>query len=242
MPPKMKPLRWNDGRASAGNDFARTLRKLARMVNEISGSVENPDDAASAVKSLIEYAKIIEPWANKLASDMVSRMSIRTQKEWIRYSERFGIDLRAAILSSSITSDVRLLQQETIELIQSIPKKAAKRVEDLAMEYYSGAIRAEEFARKVKEGNDISIGRANVIARTETSRAGTILTQARAVQVGSESYIWRTAEDVVVRPSHADMDGKLVYWNTPPTLDGLTGHAGALPNCRCIPMPVINGM
>jgi hypothetical protein len=35
------------------------------------------------------------------------------------------------------------------------------------------------------------------------------------------------------------MNGQVVAWDDPPTLDGLTGHAGALPNCRCIPLPII---
>jgi uncharacterized protein with gpF-like domain len=35
------------------------------------------------------------------------------------------------------------------------------------------------------------------------------------------------------------MEGKFVRWDEPPTLDNLTGHAGALPNCRCRPEPVI---
>jgi uncharacterized protein with gpF-like domain len=35
------------------------------------------------------------------------------------------------------------------------------------------------------------------------------------------------------------MDGQFVKWSEPPTLDGLTGHAGALPNCRCYPEPVV---
>ncbi|EFO4716945.1 phage head morphogenesis protein, partial [Escherichia coli] len=36
-----------------------------------------------------------------------------------------------------------------------------------------------------------------------------------------------------VRHSHREMEGKFVEWGKPPTLDGMTGHAGELPNCRC---------
>jgi len=72
-----------------------------------------------------------------------------------------------------------------------------------------------------------------MIARTEIGRASTALTQARSLALGSTGYIWRTAEDGDVRHSHAEMEGKFVSWDRPPTLDGLTGHAGALPNCRC---------
>jgi hypothetical protein len=29
------------------------------------------------------------------------------------------------------------------------------------------------------------------------------------------------------------MKDKFVRWDNPPTLDGMTGHAGCLPNCKC---------
>jgi uncharacterized protein with gpF-like domain len=35
------------------------------------------------------------------------------------------------------------------------------------------------------------------------------------------------------------MEGKFVTWDDPPTLDGMKGHAGQFPNCRCYPEPVI---
>ena len=35
------------------------------------------------------------------------------------------------------------------------------------------------------------------------------------------------------------MEGKFVSWDSPPTLDGMTGHAGEFPYCRCYPEPVI---
>lgn len=85
----------------------------------------------------------------------------------------------------------------------------------------------------------VTRSRANTIARTEVSRASCVFTQARAENLGSEGYIWRTSEDGDVRPSHKAMNGKFVAWNSPPTLDNLKGHAGCLPNCRCYTEPVI---
>jgi uncharacterized protein with gpF-like domain len=52
--------------------------------------------------------------------------------------------------------------------------------------------------------------------------------------------LWRTARDGDVRASHKAMEGKQVDWNRPPTLDGMTGHAGSLPNCRCFCQPQFN--
>ena len=57
--------------------------------------------------------------------------------------------------------------------------------------------------------------------------------------MGSLGYIWRTARDGDTRPSHRAMEGKFVKWDEPQLLDGMTGHAGEFPNCRCYPEPVI---
>src|SRR6185437_1153848 len=92
---------------------------------------------------------------------------------------------------------------------------------------------------EIMRGGEVSKSKATLIARTETGRALTALTQARAETVGSTSYVWRTVKDSDVRLSHKQMEGKVVDWDSPPTLDGLTGHAGSLPNCRCFAEPII---
>ena len=45
----------------------------------------------------------------------------------------------------------------------------------------------------------------------------------------SGKYIWRTRGDGKVRSKHAELDGKVFYWDNPP--EG--GHPGEAPNCRC---------
>ncbi len=125
---------------------------------------------------------------------------------------------------------------EQIKYIKSLPLEAADRIYDIqnkAIEAVVSGGRAEPFAKEIAASGDVAKSRANLIARTEIGRASTALTQARALSIGSIGYIWRTADDGDVRKSHAKMEGVFVRWDNPPTLDGMTGHAGALPNCRC---------
>ena len=68
---------------------------------------------------------------------------------------------------------------------------------------------------------------------------GMAITKARAEHIGSPGYIWRTSKDGAVRPSHRKMEGKLVPWDKPPTLDNYTAHCGEFANCRCFPEPII---
>src|SRR5260363_200893 len=99
--------------------------------------------------------------------------------------------------------------------------------------------RMREMARAILRSGDIAVGRAYLIARTETSRAAMALTQARAQHVGSDGYLWRTAGDADVRPSHRRMNGEFVKWDAPPELDKWIGHAGCVPKCRCTAEPAI---
>lgn len=130
----------------------------------------------------------------------------------------------------------RNIVEENIKLMKSLPLHAADRVSGIharAIEAMISGERSKDFAAEIFRSGDVARSRAKLIAVTEIGRATQALTQARATAIGSEGYIWRTAHDGDVRHSHAKMEGKFVRWGDPPTLDGMTGHAGALPNCRC---------
>ena len=89
--------------------------------------------------------------------------------------------------------------------------------------------------------------RARLIARTETSKATTALTQARAEELDLQWYLWRTSEDQRVRVSHRRMNNVIFNWKSPPAPEKLVGekstagryHAGNIWNCRCYPEPLL---
>lgn len=128
---------------------------------------------------------------------------------------------------------------DQVTLIKSLPLEAAERVHRLAIEGIETGGRASSLAAEIMRTGEVTQSRATLIARTETGRVSTVLTQVRAEHIGSPGYTWRTVGDSDVRPSHRAMDRQFVPWGKPPTLDGLTGHAGAIPNCRCYCEPVI---
>src|SRR6185437_3394485 len=148
-------------------------------------------------------------------------------------AEDAAVHLREELQKAPIGQIMRRWMNEQVTLIKSLPLEAGKRVHNLATEALIDSTRASEIAKEIARSGEVSESRAMTIARTEVGRANVMLTKARAEYIGSEGYVWRTAHDGQVRPSHRKMDGKVVQWGNPPTLDGLTGHAGALPNCRC---------
>ncbi len=59
------------------------------------------------------------------------------------------------------------------------------------------------------------------------------LDQLRQRALGITHYVWRSQDDARVRPAHAQNDGRIFSWSTPPS----TGHPGDDFGCRCSAEP-----
>ena len=105
----------------------------------------------------------------------------------------------------------------------------------------------------------ISYRRARIIARDQTAKLNSALTQGRMADAGIETYIWSTSEDERVRgnptglypkalPSHYVMNGKVCRWDDPTVWlengewvkragDAPYFHPGMAIMCRCVAIP-----
>jgi SPP1 gp7 family putative phage head morphogenesis protein len=135
------------------------------------------------------------------------------------------------------------------ELIKTLPLDIAGHVTQYVARESLAGRRAEDIAgdiQKMFPAN--SRAKAKLIARTETSKTGAALTQARAEDIGIETYIWRTSEDERVRKSHKHMEDVIIFWNNPPSPERLIGeknppapyNAGNIWNCRCYAEPIVD--
>lgn len=222
--------------------YARQLRKVARHIGDLVMGLFDAADPASAgivERALRRYAPAIEAWASSVGGRMVAEVAARDRKAWMAVSREMGTAIHREIERAPVGAILRQRLVDQVSLITSLPTEAAERVHQLTIEGLSNGARASEIAAEIMRSGEVSTARANLIARTEVSRTATAFTEARAESIGSEGYIWRTAGDSDVRDSHRGMAGKYVPWKSPPTLDGMTGHAGQFPNCRCYPEPVI---
>lgn len=226
----------------AEKQYGRQLHAVAREVGNIVQGFTHENlrqELTGMVDALHKYAGILTPWARSVATRMLAEVAARDEKAWRGHAEEMGTLMRREIRQAPIGEVVRRSMAEQVDLITSLPREAAVRVQSLAVRSLSTGERPEAIAREIMRTGEVTASRAATIARTEVGRASTALTQARAEYVDSEGYIWRDAGDGDVRPSHRRMEGRFVRWDSPPMLDGLTGHAGALPNCRCYPEPVL---
>jgi SPP1 gp7 family putative phage head morphogenesis protein len=226
------------------NRYAMRLRglaaKIGRLVTGYSDPLNDGEQRFRIQQALTAYADQITPWAQALAGRVVREIDWANRKAFAEHSAEMSRTLRRELENAPTGEMMRFMRAEQVQLIRSLPLEAAERVQEIALKNLTTTgLRADSLAKEIQRTGDVTKSRATLIARTETSRTSSNLTQARAIYVGSVEYTWETAEDSDVRPSHARMQDQVVQWASPPTLDGLRGHAGCLPNCRCHPAPII---
>ena len=221
--------------------YGQQLRKIAYYVDTIvkGFDVNDPTKYPIIVAALNQYAETLHHWAENTAGRIITDVALRDERTWLIYAQDMSRGVKDQIRNTEIGATYQLLLDKQVNLIKSLPLEAAQRVQDLSTRALIDGGRSKEIADLIMATGHVCRSRANTIARTEVSRAANTFTQARAQNLGSEGYIWRDSRRVDVRPSHRAMNGKYVLWSEPPTLDGLKGHAGCLPNCYCYSEPVI---
>jgi SPP1 gp7 family putative phage head morphogenesis protein len=245
LPPrKMRQLareRFLAGR-KAETQYGIQLRRVARHIGDIVRGVGPQGelfDGETIITMLHRYGEILVPWARTVAARMIADVAARDAMAWSRHGKLIGQALKAEIDQAPTGLVMQRALAEQVHLITSLPIDAAQRVHKLTTEALVSGRRASEIAKEIMASGSVSRSRAMLIAQTEVSRTATALTQARAEYVGSVSYVWRTSKDAAVRPSHRKMEGVVVDWKNPPRLDGMVGHAGQFPRCRCFVEPLL---
>ncbi|MFA2234455.1 phage minor head protein, partial [Escherichia coli] len=193
--------------------YRTSLRRIARAVGDIvNGRYDGSNDSITEIIAALErYSEIITPWATKVAENFTADIVRKNDEQWRKHSKTISRELRNLVNSAPPGQVMKSIVAEQVKYIKSLPLEAADRVYDIqnrAIEAVVAGGRAEHFAKEIAASGDIAKSRADLIARTELGRATGALDQARALSIGSNGYIWRTAEDGDVRHSHREMEGK----------------------------------
>jgi SPP1 gp7 family putative phage head morphogenesis protein len=226
----MKPTKANE------KAYARALKKIAKQAAHI---VDVHADGAviaspvSMMRELEKYSAMIEPWANRTASKMIEATKKSVERTIKAQSREISRTLRQQINTTPMGVATRAMQSAQVELIKSIPIEAGVRAQNLALSAFTGGRRPSEVADEIERTEHVTTSRAMLIARTETAKAASIVTEVRAKEVGATHYIWRTAGDSDVRESHAEMEGQVCAYDDPPIVDGEPLNPGMVYNCRC---------
>lgn len=185
---------------------------------------------------------------------MITGVRVDNAKNWREAASlgTRGRDIYQALrqqMQGSVGNLIRAQLDYNARLIRSAPLDISRKMTHYIQQEALRGRRAEDIVSDLKEYvPNLSASRANLIARTEVSKASTALTRAQAYELGLGWYVWRTSEDGRVRQSHRHMDRVLIKWNDPPSPEQLGHekhtyghyHAGEIFNCRCYAEPLID--
>ncbi len=241
---------------AAERQFFHSLKKIAQASGHIierHAVGAGLHDQEKMQDELKRYAKVLTPWAERQAAKLLEQVQKSNKRAYANKSKAINTILNVGVADQEVGRVSLALFNEQVELIQSIPIEAGLRAQRIAYEAMLAGTRAEVNADTIAQltdelglSSEVATSRALLIARTETARATASINQARAMSVGSSQYRWHNSGDEVVRDSHRwykgkRLQGRIFSWDNPPTLDdGMTGHPGTFPNCRCFAEPVFD--
>lgn len=229
---------------SAEGRYGVLLRAVARQIElVVQGLYTGEGTRWEHIEgALDDYASMLIPWASSVAQNMLANVSQRDLTTWIRLGREIGRQLGFEVSAVNMAPTLADLLADQVRFIRSLPLEAKERVHNLSVEALTGGKRWEQIAEEIRLQGQVSRGKANTIARTETARAASEIQATRAQGVGSDGFVWRTARDRDVRPLHRALEGKFFRWDAPPILDdGNPGLPGTIYNCRCWAEPVLAG-
>jgi SPP1 gp7 family putative phage head morphogenesis protein len=241
---------------AAEREFYRQLKKVAEasghIVEQHTDGVEL-SDPREMQRELERYSEKLTPWARRQSAKLLEQVQKANKRAYQNKSKAIGTALRLGVAEQDVGETALALMNEQVALIKSIPLEAGLRAQKIAFEAaFTGARAAvntdtvEELEQQMGMSTEVAVNRAMLIARTETARANAYINQARAESVGARQYRWHNSGDGAVRHSHRiyrgrRLQGMIFSWDSPPTLDdGMTGHPGTFPNCRCFAEPVFD--
>lgn len=147
-----------------------------------------------------------------------------------------GVNLQSLVQNENLEDTLIVSTNENVNLIRSIPEEYFKKIEQAVYTGTTQGSKASSLIKQIKDIGKVTTNRAKLIARDQTSKINSALSQQRQQNLGIEEYVWRTSEDDRVRESHRSKNGKVFRWDDPPKD---TGHPGADIQCRCVAQPII---
>ena len=144
-----------------------------------------------------------------------------------------GIDFSGLMNDESLGDAFDEAVESNIALITSLPQQYLNRIEFAVMARLQAGTLNISLADDLSKIEGITQNRARLIARDQLGKINSRLSQLRQQSLGITHYTWSTSLDERVRKRHANWEGDLIAWDSPPP----EGHPGQPIQCRCTAIP-----
>lgn len=193
--------------------------------------------------------------ASRIASGLVNRANLQNKEQTKRtYKEAFGIDLSGMLGDGAIRGKMEDAVRENVGLIKSIQTDF---INDIGEKVFGNLLeggRSENLISIIRERGDVSLSRAKFIARDQTAKLNSQLTEARSQALGLDVYEWSGTGDERERDSHFVLNNMLckysdptVYsddggktWKKRSSIGAFEGKPGEDYQCRCLSLPYVS--
>ena len=168
------------------------------------------DDIKSVINTItldysgITFNQIVESVVKQFAENSQKDITAALTKEINRL---VGIDISPFIQSH--TDDIKQTLEYCKDYIVSIPQKYLADVQSTVLLNIQKGMRSSSIIKELANQYGITLNRAKVIARDQTSKLNLALTTAQAKDIGSDEFKFSTSQDERVRSTHRAADGKL---------------------------------
>lgn len=227
------------------------LQKLFKPIVQFIRSLNTPEEIINAINGITNsksYNRNAENIA-KTVSTMIYKDGAQSWREAAKKSTRSREIYEALQLEKQrLDAPLQLLMERNANIIKTLPLSISRKViAHINSESMRGK-RASDIAKEIQKFfPKTTKASAQLIARTETSKTSTMLTQVQSQELGIHWYAWRASIDARVRSSHSHMEGVLCHFSYPPAPEALIGeksqgnyNAGEIYNCRCYAEPLID--
>jgi len=166
------------------------------------------------------------------------------------FKSAMGVDINPFLSDLNIRPDMLRALQENINLIQDVPQKTLNDIlSDFDKIFQEKGFDQDALVETLNSRFKMSKRRASFIAEDQTQKIIGELSRVRQTNLGINSYLWQTMEDLVVvgtpggkypigTPGHMNhfvRNGLEFLWSQPPP----DGHPGQAFNCRCVALAVV---
>lgn len=155
-----------------------------------------------------------------------------------------------------LKNQLELFANQNAQLITNMTDNEMERVSGIVQRGLQEGSSYESIADNIEKSFGITRRHAKLIARDQTSKLNGSLTKLRQQELGITQYRWQTSGDERVRPSHRVLDDKICRWDDPTvylnentgkwekrsSIGGTNVHTSQDVNCRCVPIPIIEGI
>ena len=168
------------------------------------------DDIKSVINTItLDYS---DTTFNQIVESIVKQMAGNTQKDIAaaltkEINRLVGIDISPVIQSHA--EDIKQALDYCKDYIVSIPQKYLADVQSTVLLNIQKGMRSSSIVKELANQYGITLNRAKVIARDQTSKFNLALTTAQAQDMGYDEFKFSTSHDERVRRTHRDADGKL---------------------------------